>query len=93
MGNLTLILALSAIMWYLIEQAKPLWANVSFHKYITIGVSALFAFAFTFGFGLDVIAATGLFPTMTVLGQIVTGLTLMTGSSGIAEVMERVQKK
>lgn len=93
MGNLTLIFAMSAIMWYLIEQAKPLWGQLSFHKYITIGVSAILAFTLTFGFGLDVVAASGLYPQMTILGQILTGLTLMSGSAGVAEIMERVKTK
>ena len=35
MEMLTLIIAMSAIMWYLIDRFKPLWSELSFGKYIT----------------------------------------------------------
>lgn len=86
-----LILAMSAIMWYIIDRAKGLWSEVSFGKYITIGLSAVFAFGLTFSFGMDIIFASGLFSTVTLAGQILTGFVLMSGSSAVAEVIERVK--
>lgn len=91
MEMLTLIIAMSAIMWYLVDRFKPLWSGLSFGKYITIAVSALFAFGLTFAFGLDLVFACGLFAEMTVVGQILTGLVLMSGSSAVAEIIERIK--
>lgn len=91
MEMLTLIIAMSAIMWYLVDRFKPLWSELSFGKYITIAVSALFAFGLTFAFGLDLVFACGLFAEMTVAGQILTGLVLMSGSSAVAEIIERIK--
>ena len=91
MDMLTLIIAMSAIMWYLVDRFKPLWSELSFGKYITITVSALFAFELTFAFGLDLVFACGLFAEMTVAGQILTGLVLMSGSSAVAEIIERIK--
>ena len=91
MEMLTLIIAMSAIMWYLVDRFKPLWSELSFCKYITIAVSALFAFGLTFAFGLDLVFACGLFAEITVAGQILTGLVLMSGSSAVAEIIERIK--
>lgn len=91
MEMLTLIIAMSAIMWYLVDRFKPLWSELSFGKYITIVISALFAFGLTFAFGLDLVFACGLFAEMTVAGQILTGLVLMSGSSAVAEIIERIK--
>ena len=91
MEMITLIIAMSAIMWYLIDRFKPLWSELSFGKYITIVISALFAFGLTFAFGLDLVFACGLFAEMTVAGQILTGLVLMSGSSAVAEIIERIK--
>ena len=91
MEMLTLIIAMSAIMWYLVDRFKPLWSELSFGKYITIVISALFAFGLTFAFGLDLVFACGLFAEITVAGQILTGLVLMSGSSAVAEIIERIK--
>ena len=91
MEIITLIIAMSAIMWYLIDRFKPLWSELSFGKYITIVISALFAFGLTFAFGLDLVFACGLFAEMTVAGQVLTGLVLMSGSSAVAEIIERIK--
>ena len=91
MEMITLIIAMSAIMWYLIDRFKPLWSELSFGKYITIVISALFAFGLTFAFGLDLVFACGLFAEMTVAGQILTGFVLMSGSSAVAEIIERIK--
>ena len=40
MEMLSLILALSSVMWYLIQRGKDeIWGKFSFGKWITIGVS------------------------------------------------------
>lgn len=88
MDLLTLIIALSAILWYLIERGKTsIWGGLSFGKWITIGCAAAGGFIMSFGFNLDILYACGLVAEPSVLGTILTALTLMSGSSGISEVI------
>lgn len=91
MENLTLIMALSAVLWFIVDKFKPLWAEKSWGKYITMAVAAIGGFGLTFAFGLDLIYACGLMENLTLAGQILTGLVLMSGSSAVAEVIERVK--
>lgn len=91
MEMLTLIISLSFIMWYLIDKAKGLWSEVSWGKYLTIAISAIAAFALTFSFNLDLICALDLTESITMAGQILTGFTLMSGSSAVAEVIEKIK--
>lgn len=92
MGNLImLIFAMSTFMWYIIDKFKDIWSGHSFSRYITIAVSALFAFGLSFGFNLDIVYALGLVEAPSIVGTILTGLTLMSGSSAVAEIMETIQ--
>ena len=91
MENLTLIIALSAVLWFIVDKFKPLWAEKSWGKYITMAVAAIGCFGLTFAFDLDIIFASGLFDTITPAGQIMTGLVLMSGSSAVAEVIARIK--
>ena len=91
MEMLTLIIALSAIMWYLIDKFKALWAGVSWGKYITIAVAAVSGFALAFGFDLDMIYACGLVPDATILGTVLTAFTLMAGSSAVSEIIGKIK--
>lgn len=94
MDVLTLIIALSSVMWYLIQRGKDeIWGKLSFSKWITMAVSAVFAFALVFSFNLDLILACGLVEVTTIAGKIITGLVLMSGSSAVAEIIERVKGK
>lgn len=91
MKMLQIIVIVSIIMWYIIDRFKPLWADIKCGKYITIAVSALFAFALCFGYHLDLMVALGVVSKGSVLGTILTGLTLMGGSSAVAELITRVK--
>ena len=91
MDLLALILMLSAVMWYVIDRVKPYWAEVSYGKYITMGVAAAFGFALSFGYGLDIVYALGLVPEVGVIGQILTGLILMSGASAVSEIIAKVK--
>lgn len=93
MEMLTLILALSAVLWFLVDRFKPLWEGLSFGKYITLLVAGIGAFALVFSFNLDLILACGLVKATTIAGKIMTGLVLMSGSSAVAEIIERVKGK
>ena len=91
MEMLQIIIVVSIIMWYIIDRFKPLWEGWQYGKYITIAVSALFAFALSFGYGLDIMAALGVIPDTGILGTVLTALTLMGGSSAVAELIERIK--
>lgn len=93
MEMLSLILALSAVLWFLVDRFKPLWEGLSFGKYITLLVAGIGAFALVFSFNLDFILACGLVEATTIAGKIMTGLVLMSGSSAVAEIIERVKGK
>ena len=93
MEMLSLILALSAVLWFLVDRFKPLWEGLSFGKYITLLVAGIGAFALVFSFNLDLILACGLVESTTIAGKIMTGLVIMSGSSAVAEIIERVKGK
>ena len=93
MEMLSLILALAAVLWFLVDRFKPLWEGLSFGKYITLLVAGIGAFALVFSFNLDLILVCGLVEATTIAGKIMTGLVLMSGSSAVAEIIERVKGK
>ena len=91
MDLLALILMLSSVMWYVIDRVKVNWAKLSWGKYITMVCAAAFGFALSFGYQLDIVYALGLVPEVGVIGQILTGLVLMGGSSAVSEVISKVK--
>lgn len=91
MEMLQIIIVVSIIMWYIIDRFKPLWEEKAWGKYVTIGVSAVFAFALAFGYDLDLMAALGVVSEASILGTVLTGLTLMGGSSAVSELIERIK--
>lgn len=91
MEMLQIIIVVSIIMWYIIDRFKPLWENWAYGKYVTIAVSALFAFALSFGYGLDIMAALGVIAEPSTLGTVFTAMTLMGGSSAVAELITRIK--
>lgn len=91
MEMLQIIIVVSIIMWYIIDRFKPLWEGWMYGKYLTIALSAVFAFALAFGYKLDIMAALGVVADASVLGTVLTGLTLMGGSSAVSELIERVK--
>lgn len=93
MDMLVLIVALSTIMWYIINRFKPLWNELKYGRYITIAIAAIFGFGLAFGLGVDLLFAMGLIETVTIIGKIITGFTLMAGSSAVAEILEAVGGK
>ena len=91
MDALTLIIALSAVLWYCVDRFKPMWENLSWGKYVTMLVAAAGSFALVFSFNLDLIAAIELVPEISIAGKIITGLILMSGSSAISEIIAKVK--
>lgn len=91
MNSITLIMALSAIIWYILDRVKPLWSDKSWGKYITTLSAGVLGAAVVFGYGLDVVCAMGMATEMTVVGQVITVLALMCGSSAISEIITRIK--
>lgn len=91
MTMLMTILALSGVMWYLIDRLKMVWADKEYGKYITMAVSAVLGFGLTFSFGLDVLFALGIVETVSIAGQLLTGAALMSGSSAISEIITAIK--
>jgi hypothetical protein len=88
---IALILALSVIMWYVIDRFKELWQELKHSKYITVAVSGALAFIIAFAFSLDLIAALGLYELTTTVGIVLTALILMSGSSAVSEIIKRIK--
>lgn len=93
MDALTLIVALSAVLWYCVDRFKPMWENVSWGRYITMLIAAVGSFSLVFSFNLDLVAALELVSEITIAGKILTGLVLMSGSSAISEIIAKIKNK
>lgn len=94
MNAILLITALTAIMWYIIDNLKEnLWGQLSYSRLITIAVSAIGGFALSFGYGLDIVSALGLAEMLSPIGQIITALTMMGGSALVSEIVEMFRNK
>lgn len=91
MDSITIILALSAIIWYVVDRLKATWAEKPWGKYITTVVAGLLGAGVVFAYGLDIICALGLTYEVTIVGQIITVLGLMGGSSAISEIIARIK--
>ena len=96
MEMLQIIIVVSIVMWYIIDRFKPLWEDWQYGKYVTIAVSAVFAFALAFGYRLDLmnalgVALVGSTAGNSILGTVLTALTLMGGSSAVSELITRIK--
>ncbi len=97
MEMLQIIIVVSIVMWYIIDRFKPLWEDWQYGKYVTIAVSAVFAFALAFGYRLDLMNALGVAPVggavaeNSGLGTVLTALTLMGGSSAVSELIAKIK--
>ena len=91
MSSIALILALSAIIWYVVDRFKPAWSEYSWGKYVTTAVAGALGAAVVFGYNLDLICAMGIAQEISLIGQILTVLSLMCGSSAISEIIARIK--
>ena len=91
MSNLTVIVLLSAIVWYCVDRFKAAWVDKPYGKYITTAAAGLLGAIMVFGYNLDLISAMGIVPEVTFAGKIITTLSIMSGSSAIAEIIERIK--
>lgn len=93
MDMIMIILALAGIMWYVIDNLKEkLWGGTKYSSYITIAVAALCAFAIVLGYSLDIIFALGIVDHVTIVGEIITALAMMSGSAVVSEIVELFRK-
>ena len=93
MEMLGIILALSVVIWYIVDRFKPWWEGHTYSKYITTGIAAILGTIAVCTFSLDILVAAGIVPDVTAFGMICTVLLYMAGSSAIAEVIERIKGK
>lgn len=87
---MTQILSFSLIIWILIDRFKGLWENCKYKSYITSAVALVMGAAVAVFYKLDIVVALGLAEAVSPLGIMFTALSLMGGSSCVAEIMERV---
>lgn len=92
MTTIAFLLTLSGILWYIIDRIKPMWSEVKFGNYITMGVALAGGLALSFAFNLDILYSLGIFQEASVLGKIVTAVAFMSGSSGISELVKFFKK-
>ena len=93
MSSIALILALSAIIWYVIDRFKPIWTDKSWGKYVTTAAAGLLGAAVVFGYNLDLICAIGIVDEVSIIGKLITVLAFMCGSSAISEIITRIKDK
>ena len=91
MDSLTLILTLSAIIWYVVDRLKPIWLGHNWSKYITTATAGALGALAVFGYNLDIIFAVGLTEKISIMGQVITILGFMCGSSAISEIIARIK--
>lgn len=91
MSSIALILALSAIIWYVVDRFKPIWSDKSCGKYVTTAVAGVLGAAVVFAYNLDLICAMGIVNEITIVGKLLTVLSLMCGSSAISEIIARIK--
>ena len=93
MNMIMIIVALSAILWYVIDNLKEkIWGGAKYSSYVTIAVATLGSFALVFGYGLDIIFALNIVDHITVIGKIITALAMMSGSAVVSEIVELLRK-
>ena len=88
MDNLTMIIALCTMLWYVIDRLKKMWSDLPYGKYITMCIAAVGSFAMVFSFDLDMLFALNIIQHVTVAGKVLTGLMFMGGSSALSEAIE-----
>lgn len=91
MSSIALILALSAIIWYVIDRFKPIWSGKSWGKYVTTAVAGVLGAAVVFGYNLDLVFSMGIVAEISIVGKLITVLAFMCGSSAISEIIARIK--
>lgn len=90
---MTLLFVLSTIIWFVIDRVKPLWAALSWGKYVTIALAAVLGAVVVFTYGIDILVALAVTSQVTVVGEILSTLIIMSGSSALSELLELIKSK
>mgnify|MGYP006979127016 CR=1 FL=1 len=91
MDILATIVAVSSVIWYVVDRIKQSYEGLSWGRWLTLGISAILSIASVFCFNLDVMAGLQITEANSIMGQILTVLVLMSGSSGVSEIIQRVR--
>ena len=87
MGSISFIACFSMVIWFIIDRFKKLWSEWKYGKWVTLAVSCALSAACAFVFNLDILYVLEVTKEISILGQIVTVLTFMSGASGVSELV------
>ena len=90
---LTLLFVLSTIIWFVIDRVKPFWSGLSWGKYVTIVVAAVLGAVVVFTYGIDILVAIAVTNQVTIVGEILSTLVIMSGSSALSELLALIKTK
>ena len=90
---LTLLFVLSTIIWFVIDRVKPFWSGLSWGKYVTITVAAVLGAVVVFTYGIDILVALAVTNQVTIVGEILSTLVIMSGSSALSELLALIKTK
>lgn len=90
---LTLLFVLSTIIWFVIDRVKPFWSGLSWGKYVTIVVAAVLGAVVVFTYGIDILVALAVTNQVTIVGEILSTLVIMSGSSALSELLALIKAK
>lgn len=90
---LTLLFVLSTIIWFVIDRVKPFWSGLSYGKYVTIAVAAVLGAVVVFTYGIDILVALAVTNQVTIVGEILSTLVIMSGSSALSELLALIKTK
>lgn len=90
---LTLLFVLSTIIWFVIDRVKPFWSGLSYGKYVTIAVAAVLGAVVVFTYGIDILVALAVTNQVTIVGEILSTLVIMSGSSALSELLALIKAK
>lgn len=90
---ITQLLICSTVIWFIVGKFKWLWSGRKYSKDITPIVAGILATGCVFTYGLDIMETLGVSTMTTLVGQLLTILIIMTGSSGIETVISAVKDK
>lgn len=90
MNQLMVIVALSTMLWFVIDRFKGFWADLSWGWLLTTMIAAVGGAGLVFSYNLDIVHALGLASEPGFVGQIMTVIALMSGSSAVSEIIDGV---
>lgn len=85
-----LLIAISTMIWYVIDRFKPLWEMLEYSSAITTVIALILSAFCVFGLNLDLLNIAALTETITIVGRVITVLLLTSGSSAIAEIIDKI---